>query len=121
MLIAPAGPPNNAPPNAPKPAAAPIPLVKLVPGSASAIPTLDANLPPPSSTLSLKASPNAPLTIPPVVGKPLPTNARSIVVPPGKNAEPILIPAASKAATLALDKAIPLACSSLIPCFLSCG
>ena len=41
---------------------------------------------------------------------------RSIVVPPGKNAVPIDNPAASIAATRALDSAIPLASSSGTPC-----
>ena len=115
VLNAPAGPPNRAPPNAPKPAAAPTPFSKLVSGNTSCTPTCLANAPPPSSIPSDIASPISPLVKPPVRGKPLPTNARSIVLPPGRNAVPIDSPAASNAATRALAKAIPCASSSGVP------
>ena len=96
------------PPIAAIPAACPIPAVKDWLGSISWSPILEANLPPPSSSISDRASPPNPRSRP-SPGRP--ANLRSIVLPPGSfwaandSAPP------SIAATLALLRAICCCCS----------
>ena len=116
----PAGAPNNAPPKPPNAVAAPTPFNKSVSGNTSLIPTCLANAPPPSSMASDPISPTVLFRNPAVPGIPLPTNARSIAVPPGNLADAKLSPAASIAATRPLDNAIPWASSSGTPCSLNC-
>ena len=116
----PAGPPNKAPPKPPNAVAAPTPFNKSVSGNTSWIPTCLANAPPPSSMASDPISPTVLFRNPAVPGIPLPTNARSIAVPPGNLDDAMLSPAASIAATRPLDNAIPWASSSGTPCSLNC-
>ena len=112
----PRAPPIRAPPSAPIPAAWPTPVDKSRVGSISCRPTLEANLPPPSSAISDAVSPSAPRI------RPWPGSfamRRSIALAPGSFCAAREIPPPSIAAIRALSSAICLRSGSGISGYLS--